>query len=157
MGLFLFFSAGKVLASLLTAYFVALRPPFPIRRAQCVRVFLLSSPSFGDLFAGLGSTNKMPLLFPSPSLRFLLCFCYIFLFFILFSSSNSLAHLGGTILFLLSFYYQATVGPGTRFSQKMTLPVSWPGGLRLSTEELMLLHHARCIPSCFSCNGHSLL
>ena len=41
-----------------TAHFVALRPPYSIRKSQGVQVFLLNPVSFCKLFASFGSTNK---------------------------------------------------------------------------------------------------
>ena len=44
------------LASLVATCFVALRPLFPFRQAQCAQVFPLKPAPFCMLFAGLGST-----------------------------------------------------------------------------------------------------
>ena len=67
MALFLFRLAQKVLASLPTAYFVALMPLFPIRHVRCVQVFQLKTMPFCKLSTGLGSTNKFLFLSNSRS------------------------------------------------------------------------------------------
>ena len=54
----LFLLARAASAYLPTALFVALRPFFPFRQAQCVPVFPLKPAPFCTLFAGLGSTIK---------------------------------------------------------------------------------------------------
>ena len=58
MALSLFLLAKEASAFLLTALFVALRPPFVIRRNRCIQAFLLKPAPFCKLFANLCSTNK---------------------------------------------------------------------------------------------------
>ena len=58
MALFLFLLVRAVAAFLPTAFYVALRPPFPFRKAQYAQIFSLKPVPFCMLFAGLGSTNK---------------------------------------------------------------------------------------------------
>ena len=70
--LFLFLSEKAALASLPTARFVALRPPFSFRQAQFVQVFLLKPASFCKLFAVPAAPTNLPFLLPSP-LRLSLC------------------------------------------------------------------------------------
>ena len=86
-GSVLFPLAKAALASLPTAYFVALRPHFPFRMAHYVQVSLLKPAPFCKLSAGLGSTSKSAIslifsssltlclslpLFPFPHLSFYL-------------------------------------------------------------------------------------
>ena len=75
------------MASLPTAYFVALRPPFPIRQAQCVQAFLLISAAFCKVFTS-----------------------YAFLSSVLPSVLHSVAYLAETILSLLLINYRAKMG-----------------------------------------------
>ena len=53
-----FLLAEAALASLPTAFFLALRPLFPFQQAQYAQVFPLKPALFCMLFAGLGSINK---------------------------------------------------------------------------------------------------
>ena len=69
--LFLFLLARAAPAFLPTALSVALRPLFPFRQAQFVRVFPLKPAPFCTLFAGLGSTLKSAISLLSDS-RFVL-------------------------------------------------------------------------------------
>ena len=58
-----------------TALSVALRPLFPFHQAQYAQVLPLKPAPFCKLFAGLGSTNKLPFLFSYLSLAFSLAPC----------------------------------------------------------------------------------
>ena len=155
----------------------ALRPLFPFQQAQYVQIFPLKPAPFCKLFAGLGSTNKSAtsLLLQYDS-RSVLSSIFPF-------TSISLA---GTVFSLLLFY-QATMGPRTLVSpgkqrgwwtgqtgsairalcNLSPLIPDWKRTvsskffdtqlLSISTEELVLPRHARCVLSRLSCNGHSLL
>ena len=85
--LFLFLLARAAPAYLPTALSVALRPLFPFRQAQYVRVLPLKPAPFCTLFASLGSTNKsaisllfssyLTLVLSSPPCLFLHLSCYL--------------------------------------------------------------------------------
>ena len=178
--LFLFVLAKVTPVFLPTALPVALRPLFPFRQAQYAQVFSLKPAPFCTLFAGLGSTNKFAislLLSDSRSVLAALSSPPSFLFI-----SNSVADLAGTVFSLLTFY-QATIGPRTLVTpgkrrEALLAPSTIPCSLSplisdwrrtvsskffdaqvpsISTEELVLPRHARCVLSRLRCNGHSLL
>ena len=94
----LFLLAKVALAYLPTAFFLALRPLFPFQHAQYTQVFPLKPAPLCKLFAGLGSTNNLPLLLLSDS-RSVLSSVFPF-------TSISLA---GTDFSVLLFY-QTTMG-----------------------------------------------
>ena len=135
MTLALFFLAKAALASLPTALFAALSPPFPFRQNQFVQVFPLNPTSFCNFSAGPGRTNKSAISFP---LRLSLCPGHTVLFSVF--TSNSLAHRTITVFSLL-LYYQATTGshPGNSF---------FPGNdtaAKRARRDAILLH---CAVSC---------
>ena len=104
-----------LLARAAPAFLPTLRPLFPFRQAQYVRVFPLKLAPFCTFFAGLGNTNKsaISLLFPyylilvlsSPPCPLLHLFSYL----------KSVADLAGTVFSLL-LCYQTTMGPRTLVS-----------------------------------------
>ena len=179
--MFLFLLARAALAYLQTALSVALRPFFPFQQAQYVPVFPLKLVLFCPLFAGLGSTNKsaISLLFSSYQTLVLSSPpCPLFrLFFYLNLSGRSHKN----CLFSSTVLSGYNGSPNTRFSRGTTQLMSWPDGERysrslpslvvslfsskffdtqvpsISTEELVLSRHARCVLSRLLCNGHSLL
>ena len=109
IALLLFLSAKEVSPSLSTAYFVALRPPFPIRQVQYVYAFFLKSAPFCMLLLIPAAQTTLPHFILSP---FGLSFrpCYAFFFSVISSTSHSLTYLTKTILSLLLFYYPVTEG-----------------------------------------------
>ena len=65
MALFFFLLAKETTTFLPTALSAALRPPFPIQKAQYAPAFLLKRESFCQLSACLGSTDKSAIFFSS--------------------------------------------------------------------------------------------
>ena len=114
--LLLFLLAKAVLAYLPTTLSVALTLLFPYQQTQYAQVFLLKPEPF---FVGLGSTSKSTtssLLLPDS--RSVLATSFILL--------RSQAE----TVFSLLLFYQATMGPRTRFSRETTRLMSWPDGER---------------------------
>ena len=136
IALLLFLSAKEVSPSLPTAYFVALRPPFPIRQVRCVDTFLLKSAPFCMLLAGLGTTN-----ITAPSLSFssrtlilsLLRFLLLRPSFYFTLSDISDENYPFPLPLLLSGYRGF---PVNYFSRKMTLLISWPDRVHCSSHPL---------------------
>ena len=128
--LFLFLLARAAPAFLPTALSVALRPLFPFRQVQYVKVFPLKPAPFCTLFAGLGSTNKsaisllfsyyLTLVLSSPPSPLLHLFCYLKL----------CGRSGRNCLLSPPVLSDYNGSPDTRFSRETTWPMSWPDGVR---------------------------
>ena len=183
--LFLFLLARAAAAFLPTALFVALRPLFPFRQAQFVQVFPLKSALFCTLLAGLGSTNKSAIfLFFSYYLILVLSSPRSFLLSqTLWQIWQELSSLSSCSI-RLQWVPEYSFLPGNDAADELArwgallVPSAIPCSLSLfisdwrrtvsskffdtqvlsiSTEELVLPRHARCVLSRFCCNGHSLL
>ena len=107
IALFLFLFAKPALASLPTAYFMAMTSPFPFRQPQYVQDFPLNLAPFCNLSPDPGSTNK-------STISLLFSFSRFVLFFVFPLTSISLADLAGTVFSFL--YYQIAMGPRTLVS-----------------------------------------
>ena len=126
--LFLFLLEEAAPAYLPTTFYVALRPLFPFRLAQCVQVSLLNPALFCKLFAGLGDTNKSAFsLFSYLTLVLSMPLCPLFHL----SFHLKLSDRSGRNCFLslpvLSDYNESL---DTRFSRGTTQLISWPDGER---------------------------
>ena len=182
--LFLFLLARAAPAFLPTALYVALRPLFPFRQAQYVQVFPLKPAPFCTLFAGLGNTKKsaISLLFSFCLTRSVLATLSSPPSFLL---SQTLWQIWQELSSLssCSIRLQSVRLPdGERYLrplQSIVVSLSlisrihsrlfsdWRGTVSskyfdtqvpsISTEELVLPRHARCVLSRLRCNGHSLL
>ena len=117
---------GKTtLASLLTAHFVALRPPLPFRQARFAQAFLLKPAPLCKLSAGLGSTNKsVTSLVISFSRLASLSSIRLSFYLKLYEISLRNCLLSPPVL------SGSSVSPDTRFSRGTTRLVRWPGGVR---------------------------
>ena len=151
--------AKAALASLPTANFGALRPPFPLRQTQHVQVFPLKLALFCNLFVGLGSINTyaISLLFASSRSVLFRASFYLKLWLYLFSSTTSLLWTSGHSFLpgndvlmswrnwecyscsLQSFVVSHLSYPLMSLSKFFDTQVPL-----ISTEELVLLHHAQC-------------
>ena len=183
MTLFLFLLAKAALAYFPSALYVALRPLFPFQQAQYVQVFPLKLVPFCKLFAGLGSTNKSAtslLSPPSPLLHLSFYFnlsdrcgrnCVV-------SHPVLLGHNGfpdtyfpqgkmqlmswadgecylcalqsHVVSHIHSFLFSDWRHPVSSKFFNTQVP-------SISTNKLVLPHHACCVLSSLCCNGHSLL
>ena len=179
--LFLFLLIRAAPAFLPTAISVALRPLFPFRQAQYAQVFPLKSAPFCTLFAGLGSTNKsaisllfyyLTLVLSSPPCPLLHLSCYLKLcgrsggtvFSLLFSghsflpgndAADELARRGALLApSAIPCSLSPLVSDWRRTVSSKFFDTQVPS---ISTEELVLPRHARCVLSRLRCNGHSLL
>ncbi len=172
----LFLLANAVLASLPTFHFVPLRLPFPFRQTQFFQVFPLKATPFCQLSGGLDNTNKS-----AAFLRLSICprhWWYLFrlsYYLKLFGTSGRNRFFSPP---LLSGYDGS---PDTYIIWETTRLMSWPDGVwalflsfcfhffsdcrhialpkfidtqvpSVSTEELVLPHHARCVLSRLRCN-----
>ena len=184
--LFLFLLAMAAPAYLPTALSAALKPLFPFRQAQYVQVSLVKPTPFCTLFAGLGSTNKSAislllstLVLSSPPFFFLrqslwkelssLSFCSIRL-----QGAPGHSFLPGNDAADELARRRALLAPSATacslspliFPIHSSLFSDWRGTVSLkffdiqvpsiSTKELVLPHHDRCVLSRLRCNGHSL-
>ena len=128
--LFLFLLTRAALASLPSAFSVALRPLFPFQQAQFAQVFPLKPTPFCTLFAGVGSTNK-----PANSFLF-----SSYLILVLSSPPCPLLHLsfylklcgrsGRNCLLSPPALSGYNGSPDTRFFWGTTRLMSWPDGER---------------------------
>ena len=112
--------AKAALASLPTAHFVVLMPPFPCRQTQCVQVFRLMPALFCQLFAGLGNTNKS-----AASLRLSLSPFLSLL-------PQTLLHIWQELSSLSFFIIRYNGYPDTHFSLKTMRLLCWICGARYS-------------------------
>ena len=110
MALFLFFLAKLARSSSPTAHFVALGPPFPIWQAQCVQDFPLKHALFSMLSASW--QHQQVGHFSSPLLILLLYPRHTVISSVFSFTSNSQAHLAGTVASFL-LYYQTTMDSWT--------------------------------------------
>ena len=185
--LFLFLLARAAPAFLPTALSVALRPLFPVLQAQYAQVFPLKPAPFCTLFAGLSSINKSAISFlfssyltlvlsspPSFLLSQTLWQIWQELFF-LSSCSIRLQWVPDTrfsrvTIRLMSWldgmtYLHPLQSLSSRIHSRLFsdwwLTVSSKffdtQVFSISTQELVLPRHARCVLSRLRCNGHSLL
>ena len=127
--MFLFRLARAAPAYLPTAFSVALRPLFPFRQAQQVKIFPLKPAPFCTLFAGLGNTNMSAI-----SLLFSSCLTLVLSSppcLLHFSSYLKLCGRSGRNCFLsppVLLDYNGS--PDTRFYRGTTRPISLPDGER---------------------------
>ena len=118
--LLLFLLAKAVLAYLPTTLSVALTLLFPYQQTQYAQVFLLKPEPF---FVGLGSNSKSATSSLLSDSRSVLATLFSPPSFILLRSQAE-------TVFSLLLFYQATMGPRTRFSRETTRLMSWPDGER---------------------------
>ena len=179
--LFLFLLAKAAPAFLPTAFSGALRPLFSFQQAQYVPVFPLKPAPFCTLFAGLGSTNKSSTslffsIFPFTrnSVADLAGTVFSLLFYqatmgprTLVSTENDagdeLARRGAllapsaipcSLSPLISRIHSFLFSDWRRTVSSKFFDTQVPS---ISTEELVLPRHARCVLSRLRCNGHSVL
>ena len=185
--LFLFLLARAALAYLPTALSVALRPLFPSQQAQYTQVFLLKPAPFCTLFAGVSSTNKSAIslfFFVLSSLPSFLLSRTLWQIWQELSSLSCCIRLQlvpghsflpgndaadelarrGTLLApsaipcslspLISRIHSRLISDWRRTVSSKFFDTQI---FSISTEELVLPRHARCVLSRLRCNGHSLL
>ena len=181
--LFLFLLAKTAPAFLPTALSVALRSHFRFRQAQHGQVFPLKPAPFCTLFAGLGSTNKsaisllfscLTLVLSSPpsfllsqtawqiwqELSFLSCSIRLqwvpgHSFLPGNDSADELATQGALLApSAIPCSLSPLISDWRRTASSKFFDTQVPS---ISTEELVLPRHARCVLSRLRCNGHSLL
>ena len=183
--LFLFLLARAAPAFLPTALSVALRPLFSFRQAQFAPVFWLKPAPFCTLFAGLGTTNKsaislifsscLTLVLSSPP-SFLLSqtlwqiwqelsffsSCFIRLQWVPGHSflpgndtADELARRGALLApSAIPSSLSPLISDWRRTVSSKYFDTQVPS---ISTEELVLPRHARCVLSRLRCNGHRFL
>ena len=130
--LLLFLLAIAALAYLLTALYVALRPLFPFQQVQYAQVFPLKPGPFYKLFAGLSNTSKN-------------------------DASDELARweqFPCSFSPLISRIRLSLFSDRRRTVSSKFFDTQVPS---VSTEELALPRHARCVLSRLRFNGHGLL
>ena len=187
MALFLYLLARAALTYLPTARSVALRPLFPFWQAQYAQVFPLKPAAFCTLFAGLGSTIKsgifllfsynLTLVLSSPpsfllsqtlwqiwqELSSLSSRCIRHSFLSRNDTADKLARQGAllepsaipcSLSSLISRIHSRLFSDWRRIVSSKYFDTQVPS---ISTKELVLPRHARCVLSRLRCNGHSLL
>ena len=133
LALSLFLLAMKASASLPTAHFAALRPPFFTLRARCIQAFLLKPAPFCKLFAGLGRTIKSATFVPFFSQTLALFLLHIPCLCPIIRMPNFLADLAETVFPFLSLYNGSSV---THFFREGTRPMTWPSEVHYCSHSL---------------------